>query len=108
MQYELELNNSLPNQTFTTTINKVDMEIVIRTGGSNDNQITFFALIIGNEYLCSYVPVFANQGVLPYKYMTAEAGGQFFFETENGEYPNYKNFGTTCKLYFVTQDELNG
>lgn len=107
MQYEIELN-TLPNQTFTTTINNVDMEVVIKLGGQEDNQILFFALIVNNEYLCPFVPVFANQGVLPYEYMVTEAGGQFFFETENDEYPNYKEFGVLCKLYFVTLDELNG
>lgn len=107
MQYEIELNN-LPNQTFTTTINNVDMEVIIKTGGEVDNQITFFALRIDDDYLCPFVPAFANQGVLPYEYMISEAGGQFFFETENDEYPNWENFGITCKLYFITQDELNG
>lgn len=105
MQYEIELNN-LPNQTFTTTINNVDMEVIFRLAGEENNNIMFFALRTNEDYLCPFVPVFANQGLLPYDYMIAEAGGQFFFETENDEYPNWENFGTTCKLYFVTQDEL--
>lgn len=107
MQYEIELN-TLPNQTFTTTINNVDMEVILRLAGEENNNIMFFALRMNDEYLCPFVPVFANQGLLPYDYMIAEAGGQFFFDTENDEYPNYENFGTTCKLYFVTEDELNG
>lgn len=107
MQYEIELNN-LPNQTFTTTINNVDMEVIFILAGEENNNIMFFALRTNEDYLCPFVPVFANQGLLPYEYMIAEAGGQFFFETENDEYPNWENFGTTCKLYFVTQDELNG
>lgn len=107
MQYEIELN-TLPNQTFTTTINNVDMEIVIKLAGQEDNPIMLFALLINNEYLCPFVPVFANQGVLPYQYMISEAGGQFFFATENEQYPNYTEFGVNCKLYFITADELNG
>lgn len=107
MQYEIELNN-LPNQTFTTTINNVDMEVILKLAGQEDNQIMLFALIVNNEYLCPFVPVFANQGVLPYEYMTAEAGGQFYFVTDDDIYPNYTNFNSTCSLYFVTLDELNG
>ena len=107
MQYEIELN-TLPNQTFTTTINNVDMEVIIKLAGNEDNQIMLFALIVDGEYLCPYVPVFANQGILPYPYMTVEAGGQFFFVTENDEYPYFENFNGTCKLYFITSDELNG
>lgn len=108
MQYEFELNNNLPNQTFTTSINNKDIEVVIKTAGSDDNLITLFALIVNNNYLCPFVPVFANQNVLPYKYMASEIGGNFFFITENDEYPNYKNFNNSCKLIFLTLDELNG
>lgn len=108
MQYDFELNNTLSNQMFTTKINNVEMEVVIRTGGSNDNPITFFALIINDEYLCPFVPVFANQKVLPYSYMESVVGGNFFFITENGNYPYFENFNGTCKLVFLTSDELNG
>lgn len=106
MQYNFELNNTLPNQTFTTTINNVDMEIVIKMGGSNDNPVMLFALITNSEYLCPFIPVFANQKVLPYDYMAAEIGGNFFFITENDEYPYYENFNGACKLIFLTKDEL--
>ena len=68
----------------------------------------FFSLLINDEYICPNVPVFSNQGVLPYPYMVSEVGGNFYFITENDDYPNYENFGTTCKLYFLTEDELNG
>ena len=106
MALYLELNNTLPNQTFTTKINNVEMEITVRTGGSNDNPITYFALKIGNEYLCPTVPVFANQKVLPY--IASELGGNFFFDTDDEEYPYYENFNGTCKLVFRTLEEING
>ncbi len=107
MQYELTLNN-IPNQNFTTTINDIDMEITIKLAGQEDNKILFFSLITNGDYLCPAVPVFANQAVLPYPYMVSEVGGNFFFTTDNEEYPNYLNFGSTCKLFFITEDELNG
>lgn len=102
---EFELNN-LPNQTFTTTINDVDMEITLKLTGGEDNPIMLFALRSGGEYLCPFVPVFANQGILPYPYMISEAGGNFIFLTENDEYPNYEQFGKTQTLYFITEDDL--
>ena len=107
MQYEIDLNN-LPNQNFTISINDIDMEVNIRLAGEDDNRIMFFSLLINDEYICPNVPVFSNQGVLPYPYMVSEVGGNFYFITENDDYPNYENFGTTCKLYFLTEDELNG
>ncbi len=105
--YELELQN-IPSQTFSTTINNVDMEVTLKQAGTNDNPIMLFALQIGGTYVCPFVPCFANQGLLPYRYMAERAGGNFFFETENDEYPNYENFGTSCNLYFATLEELNG
>lgn len=105
MSYSIDLQ-PLPNQQFTLTINNINMNIDLKTAGDNDNQIMLFALQVNGEYVCPYVPVFANQGVLPYKYMVSEAGGNFFFETDADEYPNWSNFGSSCYLYFITQDEL--
>ena len=103
--YTIELQ-PLPNQQFSLTINNINMNVDLKAAGSNDNQIMLFAMQINGEYVCPYVPVFANQGLLPYKYMVSIAGGNFFFETDQDEYPNWQNFGTSCYLYFITEDEL--
>ena len=105
--YIYALNNT-PNQTFTTTLNNINMEVTIKTGGATDNPITFFAIQRGDEYLCPFVPCFANQVILPYDYMQEELGGNFFFQTENDENPYFENFGTSCLLYYATTEELNG
>ena len=106
MQYNFELQNT-PSQSFTTTINNIDMEITLKLAGEN-NPFILFAIETNNGYICPYVPIFANQGLLPYKYMIDEIGGQFFIETENDEYPNWENFGKTQNLSFITSDELYG
>lgn len=106
-QYQFELND-LPCQSFTTTINNVDMEVILKTAGTPENPIMLFALLTGDEYICPFVPVFANQGILPYPYMISEAGGNFFFLTEGDEYPDWQKFNTTQSFYFMTEDELNG
>lgn len=102
--YELELKE-IPNQTFTTTINNINMNVNVRYA---DDDLMLFSLQVNGEYVCPDVPVFSNQMVLPYKYMAQEAGGNFIFLTENEEYPTYQNFMKTCRLYFVTVDELYG
>lgn len=111
MQYDFDLQ-TLPNQSFNTTINNVDMEITIKMAGTNGNPIMLFNIqtnqTANNGYLCPDTPIFANQGILPYQYMIDTIGGQFFIETENVTYPNWQNFGTTEKLSFITLDELNG
>ena len=116
--YAIELQ-PLPNQQFSLTINNINMNVDLKAAGSNTTneneltqltpataQIMLFAMQINGEYVCPYVPVFANQGLLPYKYMVSIAGGNFFFETDQDEYPNWQNFGTSCYLYFITEDEL--
>lgn len=107
-QYYYELNNTLPNQSFPLTINNLDLEVEIRLSGEDDNEMMLFTLKSGDEYICPAVPCCANQGLLPYPYMVSEVGGNFFFITENGEYPHYTNFNTTCNLFFITEDELTG
>ena len=106
MQYDFNLQK-IPNQSFTTTLNNIDMDITIKLAGENE-PVMLFAIQTNNGYLCPYIPIFANQGVLPYQYMINEIGGQFFFDTENDEYPNYEQFGITQFLSFVTLDDLNG
>lgn len=103
--YEIELQ-SLPNQEFSLTINNINLNVNLKMAGTNENPIMLFSLQVNDEYVCPHVPCFANQGLLPYQYMVAAAGGNFFFETDLDEYPIYSNFGTTCKLYFITEDEL--
>lgn len=105
--YKIELQPQ-PNQSFSLTINNVNMNINLRMAGTNENPIMLFSLQINDEYVCPHVPCFANQGLLPYNYMVSEAGGNFFFETDFDEYPIYTDFGTTCNLFFITQDELEG
>lgn len=103
--YAIELE-PLPNQQFSLTINNINMNCELKMAGTNENPIMLFSLQVNGEYVCPHVPCFANQGLLPYKYMVSEAGGNFFFETDFDEYPNWENFGSSCYLYFITQDEL--
>lgn len=95
-KYYIELKNT-PNQEFFINLENKDMTIRIV-----HREIPLFSLYMGDDYLVQNVPCFANQGILPYPYMVAEAGGNFFFETEKDEYPHWKNFGGTCNLYFET------
>lgn len=42
--------------------------------------------------------------VIPYPYLEA---GNFWFETDDGEYPDYTLFGDTQFLYYLTQAEVD-
>jgi len=94
-KYLIDLKQ-VPNQEFFINLKNRDMSIRII-----DRQLLLLSLSVNNAYLVQNVPCFPNQEVLPYPYMVAEAGGNFVFETENDEYPTWKNFGKTCHFYFV-------
>ncbi len=44
--------------------------------------------------------------IVPYRHM--ERKGNFFFSSESGEYPSYKDFGNGCKLFYISYEELDG
>lgn len=110
MSVELIELQPTPNQEFSITVNNIDMTVNLKYSGETEKNegIMLFALRINDEYVCPFVPCFSNQGVLPYPYMVSEAGGNFYFVTDNEQYPVYNNFGSSCFLYFITKDEING
>lgn len=103
MQYLIEINDT-PNQEFSVNINETDMLIHIREA----DGLILFSLTINGETLCPDTICCSNQGILPFPYMVSEAGCNFYFLTEDENYPDYKEFGKTCFLYAITEDEING
>lgn len=103
MQYLIDID-STANQEFSVKINNTEMLLHIREA----DGFMLFSLRINNEYVCPDTICCSNQGILPYSYMVSEAGCNFVFMTENEAYPHYEDFGKTCFLYAITEDELNG
>ena len=106
MIYEIELNNTYANQEFDVNIDglTVNIHVLLQT---TDNNALLMSVFVNNEQLGNPFMCFPNQSVVPYEYMVNVLGGNFVFETVNDCYPNFENFGDTCKLYFVTLDEIN-
>lgn len=103
MQYLIDID-STANQEFSVKINNTEMLLHIREA----DGFMLFSLRINGEYVCPDTICCSNQGILPYPYMVSEAGCNFVFMTENKAYPYYEDFGKTCFLYAITEDELNG
>ncbi len=103
--YAIELNNIYPNQEFDLMFEDIknSLHILLQTV----NQVTLMSISINNTRIGHAFLCLPNTPVIPYPWIVERVGGNFVFETENNNYPNYENFGTTCNLYFVTQDELN-
>jgi len=70
------------------------------------NDVLMMSVFVNSQQIGIPFICYPNQPVIPYSYMVDILGGNFIFETSEFVYPNYENFGKTCKLYFATKDEL--
>ena len=102
---EIELNNEYANIEFDVNIEGIDNNIhcLFQT---DDNDTLLMSVFVNNEQIGQPYICYANQAVIPYQYQVEQVGGNFIFETVANEYPNYQNFGNTCKLYFATIEEI--
>ncbi len=96
----IELEN-IPNQIFNVVLNGVDYRIKIRT----IQDLTFMSVWQGNTVLFLNQLCTPNEFVNPYKYVSAN--GKLFFDCIDDEYPNYRLFGNTQKLYFLDKEEVD-
>lgn len=97
-KYLIDLKQT-PNQEFFINLENKDMTIRVIS-----RKIPFLSVFYNDNYVVQNVPCFPNQEILPYPYQSSEIGGNFFFETNDDEYPEWKNFNTTCKFYFVSEE----
>lgn len=102
--YEIELNKNNANQEFDIIVDELENSIHILLQTVND--ALFMSVFVNSEQFGEAFMCFPNQPVVPYEYMQELIGGNFIFETQDDNYPNFENFGETCKLYFLTQDEF--
>lgn len=102
--YSIELNEFYPNQEFDVMLDDIknSIHILLQTV----NRALVMRVYINNAELEQDFLCLPNRPVIPYPWIVERLGGNFIFETANDNYPNYENFGTTCNLYFLTQDEL--
>lgn len=103
--YSIELSNEWANQEFDVIIDNLKRSIHVLLQTVNNSLL--MSISVDNEQLGQAFVCLPNRFIIPYPYMTEILGGNFIFETEGDNYPNYENFGTTCNLYFTTLDELN-
>lgn len=105
MIYEIELNNAYANQEFDVNILESDINIHVLLQTTEADSL-LMSVYVNDEQLGQAFKCFPNQYIIPYKYMVGRLGGNFIFESVGGEYPSFENFGDTCRLYFITLDEV--
>lgn len=91
---------NIPNQVFDITLNDVDYRIAVRT----IQDLTLLSVWENGEVLFYNQLCAPNAFVNPYNYVSKN--GKLYFKCLDDEYPNYKLFGNTQQLYFLTADEV--
>ena len=100
--YSFELDPTSPNQQFSTVADGIDFEITLNTAGG-----LLFATVKANGKTVKTSGRCVNgQWLIPYMAYAPAGCGNFKFLMRDGEYPNYKNFNTTCILVYYAHDEL--
>lgn len=100
MAYQIPLA-AKPNQSLSVVIDNISYEITLKLV----EGIMEFSLSINSTKVTDGERCFPNQFILPYPYMAQN--GNFIFKTENEEYPNWQDFGSTCQLLFFTREEID-
>lgn len=90
-----------PNQQFSISLGGAAYVISLRTLA---NGATLADIQVNNEPLISGLLCRANELLIPYPYKARN--GNFIFTSAGEEYPHYTRFGDTCKLYYLTPQEL--
>lgn len=100
MQY-IEIDNTLPNQTFNFKTDNATVEIELRTV----DNITLMSMKTNGNNVVNSIKVAPNVLLLGYKHLQ-EQFGDFIFTTVDDEYPYYKNFNNANKLYWLNYEEV--
>lgn len=96
---EIELQQ-IPNQKFAVDLDGHKYEIHLRSF----QELTLATIYIDDVLVRHSVRCCPNQSIIPYNYL--KNGGNLFFDCINKEYPYYKNFGITQRLYYISDAEV--
>lgn len=99
----INLQNTLPNQELTITLDQVKYILTFRTIGWR----TYVSININGAATNAVdgIQCMPNEALLPYKYLESP-GGNFVFATPNDEYPLYTQFGVTHIFLYASVAEL--
>ena len=95
----IELQN-IPNQIFNIVLNGVDYRIQVKT----IQDLTFISIWRNGDVLFYNQICVPNGYVDPYNYVSEN--GKIIFRCLDSEYPNYRKFGITQWLYYLTAEEV--
>lgn len=91
-----------PNQTLNINLDDIDYTLTVKT----ILGITYMSVTADGEPVISLAKVIPNQNVIPYRHLTSNIGN-FVFEQEGDNYPNYQDFGDTVLLKYISKVSAN-
>ena len=94
--------DSVPNQRFTLAPNGVVYDFSLRF--FRDLMYVTIRNQEGNVYVGA-MRCADRRWLIPFR-RPGYGDGNFRFEDDNGEYPDFRNFGTSCRLVFYSAAEL--
>lgn len=91
---------AIPNQSLTVQLDNRIWDITIKEtkGVMSATVLRDNVLLLSNQRLTPGTPL------IPYEYLE---DGNFFFITNDGDYPYYTEFGKTQNLIYASEAELN-
>lgn len=90
----------LPNQSLSIRLGDNLYTIELKTAQQN----TVIAMFRGQTLLFSGLRAVAGAPLIPFIYLES---GNFIFITENDELPFWREFGSSQKLVYLSQDEID-
>jgi len=97
---------NIPNQSLTLQVDNNQYDLVIHATQDNADGTSGIMAIdvsINNVTILSGIRAVSFFPLIPYDYLV---NGNFIFITQNFEYPDWRKFGITQNMFYVSNDEL--
>lgn len=91
---------AIPGQQFTVTLDDVRFALTIKEA----RGVMVCDLSANSEVVLSGTRVLAGEMIIPYRYL--EDAGNFILMTINDELPDWRQFGVSQFLYYLTTAEM--
>lgn len=101
--YSFELDETSPNQNFSTTVDGVDFDITLNTA----NDLLFATVKVNGKIVSNGCRCIPNTWIVPYMAYLPSKCGNFKFLTRDEVYPRYSDFNTSCILVYYSSEEIS-
>ena len=94
--------SNVPNQSFEFAYGEYVYSVTLKTF----RDIVYASVVINDEPVCQSIRCVNRGWLIPYEAIYS-GKGNFMFECDSEDYPNYESFGKSCYLRFYSYEEIN-